>query len=46
VGDLIDVAEHIELKEEVIKEKSIQNIYKNEGAAVKIINHLMRRFNF
>jgi 3-deoxy-D-manno-octulosonic-acid transferase len=46
VDDLIDVAEHIELKEEVIKEKSIQNIYKNEGAAVKIIDHLMRRFNF
>lgn len=46
VNDLIDVAEHIELKEEAIKEKSIQNIYKNEGAAARIINHLIRRFNF
>ena len=46
LNDLYNVSEHIELNEEVVKEKSIQNVYKNQGAASRIIDDLIRRFDF
>jgi 3-deoxy-D-manno-octulosonic-acid transferase len=44
LDDLNQVAAHIELNKEIISVKSIENVYKNEGAASRIIDHMIGRF--